>query len=160
MKGSPEKIASLCLSETLPFDYEQTLALYTQKGYRVIALAVRKLENLTFMQLQNISREKIEDKLTFLGFLIMENKLKEATRGVIKTLNDCKIRTLMATGDNTLTAISVGRGCNILDENEQVFFCEVNNGVLEWKSSTVLDDDNYDRKMSTESARANSFIQE
>lgn len=44
----------------------------------------------------------------------MENRLKEATKGTIKTLNDCKIRTIMATGDNTLTAISVARECNIL----------------------------------------------
>lgn len=71
----------------------------------------------------------------------MENKLKEATRGVISTLNDCKIRTIMATGDNTLTAISVGRECNILDANEEVFFCDVNDGELVWNSSKVLNDE-------------------
>jgi P-type E1-E2 ATPase len=39
----------------------------------------------------------------------MENKLKPATQPTIETLNKCKIRTIMATGDNTLTAISVAR---------------------------------------------------
>jgi cation-transporting ATPase 13A3/4/5 len=39
----------------------------------------------------------------------MENKLKTETNGIIKELNNCKIRTLMATGDNVLTAISVAR---------------------------------------------------
>jgi cation-transporting P-type ATPase 13A2 len=39
----------------------------------------------------------------------MENKLKPQTCGVIQTLNDCSIRTIMATGDNVLTAISVAR---------------------------------------------------
>ena len=45
----------------------------------MIALAVKKLENMKFMQLQNLTRDKLEVDLTFLGFLIMENKLKEAT---------------------------------------------------------------------------------
>lgn len=54
--------------------------------------------------------------MRFLGFLVMENKLKPVTKEIIKDLNDCKIRTIMATGDNTLTAISVGRDCNILDK--------------------------------------------
>jgi len=46
----------------------------------------------------------------------MENKLKPATIGAISTLNTCNIRTIMATGDNILTAISVGRNCNIIDK--------------------------------------------
>ena len=50
----------------------------------------------------------------FLGFLVMENKLKAVTSQSIKTLNDCNIRTMMATGDNLLTAICVARNCNIL----------------------------------------------
>lgn len=39
----------------------------------------------------------------------MENKLKENSSEVLKTLNECNIRTIMATGDNVLTAISVAR---------------------------------------------------
>lgn len=62
----------------------------------------------------------------------MENELKQATRGTITTLNECGIRTVMATGDNTLTAISVGRDCNILDATQEVFFGEVRDGRLLW----------------------------
>jgi cation-transporting ATPase 13A3/4/5 len=39
----------------------------------------------------------------------MENKLKDVTTETIKTLNGANIRTIMATGDNVLTAISVGK---------------------------------------------------
>lgn len=74
----------------------------------------------------------------------MENKLKAVTQGTIETLNRCKIRTIMATGDNTLTAISVGRECNILDRNQEVFFGDVVDRRLVWKSSKVLDDDRVD----------------
>jgi cation-transporting ATPase 13A2 len=58
---------------------------------------------------QKITRDEIEYDLTFLGFLIMQNKLKVVTKHVIETLNQANIRTIMATGDNVLTAISVGR---------------------------------------------------
>ena len=52
-----------------------------------------------------------------MGFIIMENKVKNATKPTIKTLNDCDIRTIMATGDNILTAIAVGKECNILSND-------------------------------------------
>jgi len=41
----------------------------------------------------------------------MQNKLKPATTGAIKVLNEANVRTIMATGDNVLTAISVAREC-------------------------------------------------
>lgn len=59
----------------------------------------------------NVSRDKVECNLKFLGLLIMENKLKSQTTGVIEILKDCNVRTVMATGDNVLTAISVARQC-------------------------------------------------
>jgi len=59
----------------------------------------------------NASRDKVECNLKFLGLLIMENKLKSQTTGVIEILKDCNVRTVMATGDNVLTAISVARQC-------------------------------------------------
>jgi cation-transporting ATPase 13A2 len=61
-----------------------------------------------------IDRLECEKGLTFLGLLVMENKLKPETIGAIQILNECKIRTIMATGDNVLTAISVARQCAIL----------------------------------------------
>jgi magnesium-transporting ATPase (P-type) len=40
----------------------------------------------------------------------------------------------MATGDNTLTAISVGRDCNILHRYQDVYFPEVIDGEIVWKN--------------------------
>lgn len=65
----------------------------------------------------------------------MENKLKAITPQILKNLNECDIRTIMATGDNTLTAISVGRECNILDRNQIVYFCDVENDRVVWNNT-------------------------
>ena len=55
----------------------------------------------------------------------MQNKLKPVTSEVIQELNGANIRTIMATGDNVLTAISVGRECNIIDAACDVFLGDV-----------------------------------
>jgi P-type E1-E2 ATPase len=51
----------------------------------------------------------------------MENKLKDKSSEVLKTLNECEIRTIMATGDNVLTAISVAKQCKMIDPQKQVY---------------------------------------
>ncbi len=51
----------------------------------------------------------------------MENKLKPQSSDVLRTLNDCQIRTVMATGDNVLTAISVARQCKMLSPAKTIF---------------------------------------
>ncbi len=71
----------------------------------------------------------------------MENKVKPATNPTIKILNDCNIRTIMATGDNILTAIAVGKECNILSNDlVNVYFGDISieNGQekLVWKNAS------------------------
>ena len=68
-----------------------------------------------------ITREDVECDLNFLGLLIMENKMKEVTKEVIDTLQECEVETIMATGDNVLTAISVAGQCGIIDIENQVW---------------------------------------
>ena len=86
-----------------------------------------------------MQRDEAETDIIYLGFLIMQNKLKEATTNTIQVLNAAQIRTIMATGDNVLTAIAVGRECNIIEPEIEVFLGELEkvNGVEEivWKST-------------------------
>lgn len=118
VKGSPEKIKELSIKSSLPDDFDSQLEEYTQRGYRVIALAYRAApKNLSYQQLMVINRDDVEKDVIFLGFLIMHNKLKSATNKALKELNDADIRTIMATGDNMLTALSVGRKCGIINES-------------------------------------------
>ncbi|XP_015925261.1 polyamine-transporting ATPase 13A3 isoform X3 [Parasteatoda tepidariorum] len=120
-KGAPEKITSLCLSETVPVNFPELLKHYTVQGYRVIALAYRELRpDLSWRKAQKVKREDVEKDLTFLGLLILQNTLKPQTTPVIKTLSDAKIRTVMVTGDNVMTALSVARECSMIPESDKV----------------------------------------
>lgn len=120
-KGSPEMIATLCKPETIPSDFNERLNYYAQQGYRIISIAYKPLDKkLTYPKIQRISREKIECDLEFQGFVILENRLKPDSEQVIKVLNDACIRTIMVTGDNILTAVSVAKDCDMVTDDQSI----------------------------------------
>lgn len=119
-KGAPEQIRALCLASTIPTNYDDTLDSYTVRGYRVLGLGMRPLRNLKWHQLQRAPRPGLEENLTFLGFLVMQNSVKGASMGVIRELTAARLRSVMVTGDNMLTAVSVARECGIVGEGVRV----------------------------------------
>lgn len=102
-------------------DYDELLSFYTHRGFRVIALATKHIQNLDKKKVQAMLRSDVESDLDFIGFIIFENKLKLASAAVINELNEAGIRNIMCTGDNILTAISVARECQIIDRTAHCF---------------------------------------
>ncbi|XP_038219122.1 probable cation-transporting ATPase 13A3 isoform X1 [Zerene cesonia] len=118
-KGAPETLRGLCRPETVPNNLNEVLSSYAEKGYRVIAMSTRIMEK-TYKQLQKMDREEVECDLEFLGLVIMENRLKAATTGIIRELKEANIHIVMITGDNIHTAVSVAKECGILASGERV----------------------------------------
>uniref|UniRef100_A0A8D8V6R7 Cation-transporting ATPase n=2 Tax=Cacopsylla melanoneura TaxID=428564 RepID=A0A8D8V6R7_9HEMI len=120
-KGSPEMMHSLCLPESVPSDFNSILQAYTQEGYRVLAVGYRPLPiKMNYVKIQRLSREEVESSLTFLGLVVLENRLKPESTGVLETLKKANIRTIMVTGDNMLTAVSVARDCEMVSTGQKV----------------------------------------
>lgn len=129
-KGSPESVVSLCMAETVPADFESRLERYTTTGYRVIALACKILPSTTtWLKIQKTSRSDIESGLQFLGFIVFENRIKPTTKRIIESLRRATVRTLMCTGDNLLTAVSVSRDCGMLATKSPVFVGKLQHGI-------------------------------
>ncbi|XP_042811923.1 probable cation-transporting ATPase 13A4 [Panthera leo] len=124
MKGAPERVASFCQPETVPTSFVSELQIYTTQGFRVIALAYKKLE--MDHHTTAFTRDKVEADLIFLGLLILENRLKEETKPVLEELISARIRTVMITGDNLQTAITVARKSGMVSESQQVILIEAN----------------------------------
>uniref|UniRef100_A0AAY4ABY5 P-type ATPase A domain-containing protein n=1 Tax=Denticeps clupeoides TaxID=299321 RepID=A0AAY4ABY5_9TELE len=125
LKGAPEVVASLCKSSTVPVNFTEVLEGYTSHGFRVIGLAnchgyTSEKCFFTFP----FCRDQIEADMNFLGLIIMQNKLKPETPRVLQDLRLANIRTVMITGDNMLTAISVARDCGMIDPQERVIIAE------------------------------------
>lgn len=79
VKGAPETIQPLLLH--VPQGYTQTYQHYAEKGYRVIALADKLLDDTkTVYEYCNTDREDLENNLTFRGFLLSESPLKKDTK--------------------------------------------------------------------------------
>ncbi|VDK50707.1 unnamed protein product [Cylicostephanus goldi] len=136
-KGSPEMILSLCDPATVPSDYTNQVDLYAQHGYRLISIAKKKLE-MNYVKASKISRNLVEAELTLLGLIVLENRVKPVTLGVINQLNRAHIRTVMVTGDNLLTAQSVARECGIIRPNKLAFLVEHRNDIVDVKGRPLL----------------------
>ncbi|KAB1283182.1 putative cation-transporting ATPase 13A5 [Camelus dromedarius] len=126
MKGAPEMLARFCRPETVPKNFSQELRNYTMQGFRVIALAHKNLKMQKLSEVESLAREKVESELTFLGLLIMENRLKKETKPVLKELREARIRTVMITGDNLQTAITVAKNSEMIPRGSQVILVEAN----------------------------------
>ncbi|XP_023320447.1 probable cation-transporting ATPase 13A3 [Eurytemora carolleeae] len=121
IKGAPEKVASLCKPETIPQGFTNLLQYYTKQGFRVIGAAVNGLKpGLKLSEVNGLSRSELEMGADFLGLIIMQNLVKKETYGAIKELHDADIHTVMVTGDNILTAISVGRDCELVKPDQTI----------------------------------------
>lgn len=149
IKGAPECMKDVCRVEscknppfldimgvspahnaTVPSDYEELLAYYTHRGFRVIACATKHIAKLNWVKVQKMKREEAESGLDFIGFIIFENKLKPSTAGVLDELSEAGIRKVMCTGDNILTAISVARECNLIDKTAHCFVPHFAEGIF------------------------------
>ncbi|KAL9655984.1 hypothetical protein ABK040_007605 [Willaertia magna] len=163
VKGSAEILKTLQKKDTnLNLEeYSNKLYNYSHKGYRVLALAFKKLnlfyknhnsinsinitetitaetnnnlnnkitnieDNIINEQLiiESINRNEIESNLEILGFICMENKLKNDTPMVIKNLIKSNMKCVMCTGDNPFTAICVARKCNLIDKTKTIYLSE------------------------------------
>ncbi|XP_056653578.1 probable cation-transporting ATPase 13A5 [Monodelphis domestica] len=126
MKGAPEMVASFCRAETVPSDFKKELKRYTLQGFRVIALAHKPLPAEGHSEVGTYAREEVESELTFLGLLIMENRLKKETKPVLRELSSARIRTVMITGDNLQTAITVAKNSEMIPPGNKVIVIEAN----------------------------------
>uniref|UniRef100_A0A674HRR9 Cation-transporting ATPase n=1 Tax=Taeniopygia guttata TaxID=59729 RepID=A0A674HRR9_TAEGU len=138
IKGAPETVATLCRAETVPSNFESKLLLYTAQGFRVIGLACKSLQAGKLPAA--LTREEVESDLTFLGLLIMENRLKRETKPVLEELTAARIRSVMVTGDNIQTAITVAKNAGMIAPTHRVILVEANkepgsfSASVTWKS--------------------------
>ncbi|XP_055335607.1 polyamine-transporting ATPase 13A2-like [Paramacrobiotus metropolitanus] len=126
VKGAPEKIVALSKPTTIPANFHKVLHFYAHQGYRVIAMGYRDLDyRLAYHQLSRLKRETVETEINFVGLLVMQNSLKDETVDVISELNAANIQTVMVTGDNLMTAVSVARKCGMVGEEENIVMVDV-----------------------------------
>ncbi|XP_056421384.1 probable cation-transporting ATPase 13A5 [Hyla sarda] len=126
MKGAPEIVVQFCKKETVPDNFSCILDYYTMQGFRAIGIAYKEFTSNANIDVQTLPREEVENELQFLGFLIMENKLKYETKPVLCELRTANIRTIMVTGDNLQTACTVGLDSGMVPDSSRLLMLEAN----------------------------------
>lgn len=120
-KGAPEKVLSLCDPATIPKNFFNVLNNYTAQGYRVIGIAQKELPRKTkWVEIERVKRSEVEAGLHFVGFAILLNCLKPETTPVILELQAARLRVVMITGDNIMTALCVAKECFIVRPEEEI----------------------------------------
>ena len=127
IKGAPEKILQACNPKSIPYDFNKILINHTKCGFRVLAAATKKINNIEILDLnqKEFSRTVLEKDLTFLGFIIFKNKLKKDTKHIINKLNKGNCKLIMATGDNPFTSISISKECQFINEDSKIFMIDL-----------------------------------
>ena len=124
-KGAPESVLARC--ETVldgergeaPLDpavrelVDQQVADFSQRGMRLIAVARRRLPSGGLPE----EREKVEDGLTLLGLVAMEDPPRSEVAAAVRSCHRAGIRILVITGDHPLTAAAIARRVGIGGES-------------------------------------------
>lgn len=121
VKGAPDVVLSKCSfaeinGEILPMSEEikaQILAenkKMADKALRVLAAAYKNYEALP----ANLSPERVETELTFIGLAGMIDPVRPEVKDAIKECRRAGIRPIMITGDHIDTAVAIGKELGII----------------------------------------------
>lgn len=90
-----------------------------------MALAVKTFSpHFTWTYIQQMSRDEVEANLELVGLLVLRNQLKKETLPAIRILHEACIKTVMVTGDNLQTAVTVAKDCEMIDRLQRVIQVE------------------------------------
>ncbi|XP_022911690.2 endoplasmic reticulum transmembrane helix translocase [Onthophagus taurus] len=132
VKGAPEVLKEMYVD--LPSNYDEIYLDLSRRGARVLALGWRELGKLSTQEVRDLTREDIEQKLKFVGFVIISCPLKLDSKAVIKEIINASHKVVMITGDNPLTACHVAKELKFTQKQTTLILKETEN---EWNWESI-----------------------
>lgn len=115
VRGAPEKV--LERSRVTPQEkkeIEKQLEEYARDGLRVIGFGTKTEKHSTK------NRESLEQNLTFLGLVAIFDPPRPEVKQAISHARGAGIHVIMVTGDNPVTARTIGREVGLIEEDEDI----------------------------------------
>ena len=131
-KGAPEKLLAKCskfysngdvkdLTVAELVKLQKIQKNLTSKGLRVLGVAIReKISQKLFEDVQNPNWRKIDEKLSFIGFLAIKDPLRPEIKETIKSCLIAGIRPVIITGDHKLTAKAIAREAGLSASEQNI----------------------------------------
>lgn len=114
-KGAPESVLPLCkISDKKMSEIEKDYKKMAETGLRVLAFACLNVKG------QKHGIEKLEKNMEFLGLVGIADSPRIEAKDAIKKARLAGIKIVMVTGDNELTAKSIGKEIGLLEEGDEV----------------------------------------
>ncbi|MBI3984314.1 MAG: cation-translocating P-type ATPase [Candidatus Levybacteria bacterium] len=115
IRGAFEKIlANSTLNEKEKRRIEKKFEGHAKKGYRVIAFAYKKHTGDTS------NRKELEKNIDLLGFVGIYDPPRIEAAASIQSAREAGIKTVMVTGDNELTALTIAKEVGLIEKDETV----------------------------------------
>ncbi len=131
VKGAPKEVLELCTHVSTQGDVvaitedDRARAMqandnYARNGLRVLAVACRAITAADELPaaLSAYTPELVEQKLTFLGLVVMSDPPRPEVADAVALCHHASIRIIMITGDYGLTAESIARRIGIVEGTE------------------------------------------
>ncbi len=137
IRGAPEEV--LGKSIVTEKERKQITEMYESfalKGLRVIGFATKTKKH------GHTSRKHLENNLTFLGLIGIYDPPRLEAKQAILSAKEAGIRPIMVTGDNELTALTIGREVGLIDENDHVITGNELSKISDDELSLLLDTTN------------------
>lgn len=116
VRGAPETVLQLSkFGSKEKWEIEKNFEEFAKKGFRVIAFGYKKIPDNT-----SLARKDLENDLVFLGFAGIYDPPRAEAADAIKTAREAGIKTVMVTGDNEFTALTIAREIGLIQKNESV----------------------------------------
>lgn len=115
VKGAPDKLLDMARLQDKNFDYDYWLnkvEAFSKEGKRVIAVGYEKEPDNT----DTVTQEMIVDGLNFLGLVAIIDPPREEVIESLKVMRSAGVEVKMITGDNAITAKSIGKKLGLADE--------------------------------------------
>jgi Ca2+-transporting ATPase len=90
---------------------------FASKGYRVISLAYKNMDNLPE---GDTARDDVETDLIYLGFVCIVDPPRDGVKEAVNACHSASISVVMITGDASATAKTIANDLNILQSNSKV----------------------------------------
>jgi Ca2+-transporting ATPase len=114
-KGSPEAVLDMChISAEEKTKTEKEQHRLASEGFRVLAIAMRQMEN------QKIPEKQEEISFEFLGLLAFEDPIRAEVPDAITLCREAGVRVIMMTGDYPETARTIAKQTGLLRTGEVI----------------------------------------
>ena len=105
-QGSFERIGQICQQDSLPGNYMHEAQALALEGCYVLGISMKDLGVIRSEAALVMSRDQVEEGLTFTSLMAFRNELKHDTRDAILEMKEGNVRPVMITGGIHLPSCS------------------------------------------------------